>query len=63
MAKYDSMRKVERNRLLVEYRQDHPDASLSEIGEVFNISYQRVWEILKQEEKKQAAVERRKRGN
>lgn len=55
MAKYDILRKLKRNRLLVEYHQAHPEASLSEIGQVFNISYQRVWEILKQEEKNQAA--------
>jgi len=52
MAKYDSMRKLRRNEMLVEYRQAHPEASLSEIGQLFNISHQRVWEILKLEEKK-----------
>lgn len=54
MAKYDSMRKLERNRLLVEYYRTHPEASLREIGGVFNISAQRVWEIVKQDENKRA---------
>ena len=45
MAKYDSMRKLERNRLLVEYREKHPEASWAEIGELFKISGQRAWEI------------------
>ncbi len=55
MAKYDSMRKLERNRLLVEYYQAHPEATLREIGKVFNISPQRVCQILKGNKKEQAA--------
>ena len=51
MARYDSMRKLERNRLLVEYREKHPEASWPEIGELFNISGQRAWEIYKNERK------------
>lgn len=39
------MRKLERNRLLVEYRDNHPEVSWFEIGEVFNVSGQRAWEI------------------
>jgi len=49
MAKYDAMRKIKRNQLLVEYREDHPEASWAEIGEVFNVSAQRAWEIYKNE--------------
>ena len=56
MAKYDSMRKLERNRHLVEYRNLHPDASLKELGQVFNISPQRVWELLQKEENKATEV-------
>ena len=52
MAKYDSLRKLERNRLLVEYYQSHPEASLREIGELFNISPQRVWELVKAHEER-----------
>lgn len=58
MARYDSLRKIKRNRALVDYRKNYPEASLLEIGEVFGISAQRVWEILKNEEQKEQAVER-----
>ena len=47
MAKYDSLRKIERNRMLREYAGSHPELSLKEIGRVFNISESRVWRILK----------------
>ena len=46
MAKYDGLRKLERNRLLVEYAKSHTDYSLREIGEAFNISASRTWHIL-----------------
>jgi len=52
MARYDSLRKMERNRLLMEYYETHPDVSLREIGEVFGISSQRVWELINIEKKK-----------
>ena len=55
MAKYDSMRKLERNRLLVEYREEHPEASWAEIGELFKISYQRAREIYYNERNRKAA--------
>lgn len=47
MAKYDGMRKLERNRLIMEYRKEHPEMSLGEIGGLFNISPQRVSKIIK----------------
>ncbi len=46
MAKYDSLRKLRRNENLREYRKLHPELSLAEIGEYFNISGSRVWRIL-----------------
>jgi len=46
MAKYDGLRKLERNRLLKEYRHANPELSLKEIGKVFGISESRVWRIL-----------------
>lgn len=58
MAKYDSLRKIKRNKALVDYRMNHPEASLLEIGEVFGISAQRVWEILKIEGQKEQAAEK-----
>ncbi len=45
--KYDSMRKIERNKALREYAENHPRFSLQEIGEIFGISKQRVSIILK----------------
>jgi len=45
--KYDALKKKERNRLLIEYRQQHPELSMAEIGKIFNISKQRVSVILK----------------
>ena len=46
MAKYDSLRKLERNKLLKQFKKDNPDLSLKEIGNVFGISESRVWRIL-----------------
>jgi len=40
----------------LEYRKTHPEASLAEIGEVFGISAQRVWELLKILEKNEKAA-------
>jgi len=56
MAKYDNLRKLKRNKALIDYRNNHPELSLSEIGEVFGISAQRVWEILRNEEKNREAL-------
>jgi DNA-directed RNA polymerase sigma subunit (sigma70/sigma32) len=47
MAKYDSLRKLKRNKTLLDYRKEHPDASLAEIGEVFGITKERVRQLLK----------------
>lgn len=46
MAKYDTMRKLERNKMLREYANAHPELSLKEVGRIFNISESRVWRIL-----------------
>ena len=46
MAKYDGMRKIERNKTLREYALAHPELSNEEIGAAFNISGPRVWVIL-----------------
>ena len=46
MARYDNLRKLERNKALKEYTEGHPDLSLKEIGEIFGISESRVWRIL-----------------
>jgi len=54
MAKWDRLRKSERNRLLVEYHEKHPEMSWREIGELFNISGQRAWELYDNERKTRA---------
>ena len=46
MAKYDSMRKLDRNMTLREYSESHPELSLKEIGRIFNITESRVWRII-----------------
>jgi len=46
MAKYDSMRKLERNEMLREYAKAHPELSLKEVGRAFNISESRVSRII-----------------
>ena len=45
------MRKLQRNRMLAEYREKHPEASWAEIGELFNISAQRAFELYNNEKK------------
>jgi DNA-directed RNA polymerase sigma subunit (sigma70/sigma32) len=45
MARFDKLRKLNRNALVIRYRAEHPDLSLEEIGEAFNISGGRVWQI------------------
>ena len=46
-ARYDSSRKLNRNKAIFEYWQAHPEASLTEIGKIFGgISKQRVSQII-----------------
>ena len=52
MAKYDSKRKLERNEALVETYIKNNEWGLKEIGKVFEISPARVWQLIKEEEKK-----------
>lgn len=44
--KYDSMRKIERNEMVIEYYHAHPELSLNEIGKRFEITGSRVWRIV-----------------
>jgi len=55
MAKYDTMRKLERNKMLQEHVNAHPELSLKEIGKIFNISESRVWRIVHVKKKATAA--------
>lgn len=45
--RYDSLRKIKRNKELVEYAHRNPELSLKEIGEIYGISESRVCRILK----------------
>ena len=50
MPKYDTplrRRKVERNRQIVAFKEAHPDYALREIAEAFELSIQRVSQIVK----------------
>jgi len=57
MAKYDSLRKLERNKLLYEYAQNHPELSCAQIGKPFDVSGQRAWIIIKKEKARLKAME------
>ena len=46
MARYDPLRKLERNLAIVQYVKERPDLSLREIGEIFGgLSPQLIWKI------------------
>jgi len=45
--KYEKTMKVERNREIVKLHQEHPELSLQEIGDKFNVSRQAISLILK----------------
>jgi hypothetical protein len=45
MAKYDNLRKLERNAALFDYKSTHLDSSWKEVGEIFGVSAQRAYEI------------------
>ncbi|MDP2730309.1 MAG: sigma factor-like helix-turn-helix DNA-binding protein [Dehalococcoidales bacterium] len=46
MAKYDSLRKTDRNKMLIDFAKSHGNLSQEEIGKQFNISGSRVSRIL-----------------
>ena len=46
--------KVERNRLMLQYRLDHPEATLEVIGQIFGIGKARVLQIVQREERREA---------
>ena len=49
--KYDSLRKLNRNQAVKEYRAAHPNLSLKEVGMPFGLSKQRVFAILNDNKK------------
>lgn len=46
MARYDSLRKLERNKALQEYAKNNPDLSYKEVGQAFSVSESRAWRII-----------------
>ena len=50
--KYENNTKTSRNKAIVSLRETNPDMSLEEIGEMFNITKQRVSIIIKKHQRK-----------
>jgi hypothetical protein len=44
--KYEANTKTARNQAVRDYAKAHPELSMKEVGEVFKITKQRVWQIL-----------------
>jgi len=51
MARYDKLRKLERNRKLIKYYHEHPEMSYKEIGQAFGIDGSRAWRIIQRYDK------------
>jgi Mor family transcriptional regulator len=47
MAKYDSLRKLDRNKNIRLFAEAHPEMSYKEIGKFYGISESRAWRIIK----------------
>ncbi len=52
MERWDSLRKLDRNKMVYEYYKAHREQSLAQIGSAFNISAQRVFQIIQALEKR-----------
>jgi len=46
MARYNGLRKTERNDNLRRYAKEHPELSYKELGQAFGISRSRAWRII-----------------
>ena len=46
MAKYDKLRKPDRDKAVIRYAKKHPNLSQEEVGRIFNVCQQRVSQIL-----------------
>jgi predicted DNA-binding protein YlxM (UPF0122 family) len=49
MIRYDTHPKRERNAIIYQYFQEHPFSTLQELGEMFHLSKQRIFDILKRQ--------------
>ena len=47
--KYEATTKTARNNAIREMHAAHPELSLKEIGDVFGISKQRIWKIIRKQ--------------
>jgi DNA-directed RNA polymerase specialized sigma subunit len=61
MAKYDSMRKLERNKALYDYFLANQHLSYKEIGDIYNIDPSRVCRIIQKERERRDREEERAR--
>ncbi len=59
MAKYDSLRKPEKKRLIREYHTAHPELSYAEVGDIFGIDAAWVWRICNDAQVKEPENEER----
>jgi len=55
--KYERVTKIQRNALIVQQHQEHPELSFKEIGNIFNISKQRVHQIVNRSKKDRCTEE------
>jgi len=57
MARYDKLRKLDRNLAVLRYRQNNPGASFQEIADVFNLGSRcRAFQICRDMAKRQVSI-------
>ena len=54
MARYDKLRKLDRNLAVVRYKEEHPGLSFQEIGAIFGVSRYRIYQICRAMKKRVA---------
>ncbi len=57
--RYDSGRKLKRNKDLYDYYLDHPEMSYREIGQVFEVSGPRAQQVVTNEKKRREILQNR----
>lgn len=48
-TRYTLAEKAKFKRVILAYKKDNPEATVREIGRIFNVSHARVWVILKED--------------
>ena len=46
-TKYKLSEKAKRNRIIIDYKRNNPDATLRDMANIFSLSYVRIGQILK----------------